>query len=406
MENLVKFLSVLFFTGLLLLAPYSNSAQAGVNCTTKFVASFEGGKLFMAGPTPLVELHGNFRQMGRQYGHLMSHKIKKLYYEGFERYLAGKKGATYKEMLEGCEAMYKNNPQYIREFFMGMSETSGLTLDKHKIINGIVLGYIMSAGCSGLGVWGDYDEGGKLIFGRNWDLPAKDLISLAPYFNVVVFNPEGTSNSVADFSYAGTVFFQTSMSAKGIFLELQNAQMCDPKTYQRYTNNQLFSLLLDYSSMAEIRNGLESIRPSTGLIINAAGENAAYSYEMASYDTKCRQDDKTGFVANSNHFLDPSWQNMPAFEAGEKYACTVDRRCNLLKYAQKNKGKFTPESMMKLFDTTIPDGGPTFPDTGAIRTIYQIVATPGDLTVRLKLRGFSKNWQQIDLKPHFGISNN
>lgn len=405
MFNHFKPLSILFFAALLLLTAFSQSAQAGVNGMTKFVASFEGGKLFMAGPTPVVELHGNFRQMGRQYGHLMSHKLKKLYSEGFERYLAGKKGTSYKEMLEGCEAMYKNNPQYIREFFTGMAETSGLTLDQHKIINGIVFGYIMSAGCSGLGVWGDYSEGGKLIFGRNWDLPAKDLISLAHYFNVVVFNPEGTSNSVADFSYAGTVFFQTSMSAKGIFLELQNAQMCDSKTYQRYTNNQLFSLLLDYSSMDEIRNGLESIRPSTGLIINAAGENAAYSYEMASYDTKCRQDDKTGFVANSNHFLDPSWQNMPAFEAGEKFACTVDRRCNLLKYAQEHKGKFTPESMMKLFDTAIPNGGPTFPDNGAIRTIYQVVVTPGDLKVRLKLRGFSQ-WQEIDLAPHFGISNN
>jgi len=63
---------------------------------------------------------------------------------------------------------------------------------------------------------------------------------------------------------------------------------------------------------------------------------------------------------------------MPSFEAGEKYGCTIDRRCNLLKHSLDNKGKFTPETMMKLFDTTIPEGGPTFPDTGAIRTLYQL----------------------------------
>lgn len=406
MVNHVKFMSVLFFAALLLLAPFSYNAQAGVNSATKFVASFEGGKLFMAGPTPLVELHGNFRQMGRQYGHLMSHKMKKLYREGFEKYLAGKKGVTRQQILEASETMYKGNPQYIKEFFAGMAETSGLTLEQHKIINTILFGYIMSAGCSGMGIWGDYTHDGKVIFGRNWDLPAKDLVALAPYFNVVVFNPEGTSNSVADFNYAGTIFFQTAINKSGIFLELQNGQMCDPKTYQRYTNQQLLSLLFDYCTLEEVRNGLESIRTGTGIIMNVADAGAAYSYEMATYDTKCRQDEKNGFLANSNHFVDAAWQNMPEFKTGEKYACTLERRGNLLERARGSRSKFTPEDMMTVFDTSIPDGGPTFPEKSPFITIYQVVVTPGDLIVRLKLRGFSKKWQEIDLKPHFGIANN
>lgn len=284
-----------------------------------------------------------------------------------------------------------------------MAETSGLTLEQHKIINTIFLGYVMSAGgCSGMGVWGDYTADGKLIFGRNLDLPAKDLIELSAFFNIVVFNPEGTSNPVADFTYAGTVFFQTAINSGGIFLELQNGQMCDPKTYMRYTNAQMLSLLFDYASLNEVRNGLESIRPGAGVIMEVADGREAYAYEMSTFDTKFRQDDKSGFLAVSNHFVDPAWQNMPKFEAGEKYGCTLERRCNLAEHAKQNKGGYTPEKMMKFFDTTIPNGGPTFPDSGDIRTIYQVVVKPAELKVWLQLRGFSK-WKEVDLKPLFGM---
>lgn len=392
---------MILFAVLLIMGAFSHEAGASSNAATKFVAAFEGGKLFMAGHIPLVELRGTFRQMGRQYGHLLSHKMKKLYHEGFELYLAGKKGAKRKDVLDMAETMFNSNPRYIREFYAGMAETSGLTLEEHKIVSGVVMGYIVSAGCSGLGVWGDYTENGKLVFGRNWDLPAKDLVSLAPYFNVVVFNPVGTSNSVADFSYAGMVFFQTSINDGGIFLELQNGQMCDPKTFERYTNSQLLSLMFDYSTLASVRAGLESIRSGSGIIMNVADADAAYSYEMATFDTKCRQDDAAGFIANSNHYIDPSWKGMPEFKTGEKYGCTLERRCNLFDRAKQWRGGFTPAKMMELFDTTIPNGGPTFPETGSLRTIYQVVVSPGELKVWLKLRGFSKKWQEIDLIPHF-----
>ncbi|MFZ2958015.1 MAG: C45 family peptidase [Candidatus Ozemobacteraceae bacterium] len=399
-----KFLTNAIVVAILFVTSFCMDAFAGSPQGLKHLTSFEGGKLYKAGPIDVVELHGNFRQMGRQYGYLLSHKLKRLYEVGFTQHLVGKKGGTYKQVLEAGEISYAGNPQYVKEIFLGMAETSGLTLEQHKIINVIMLGYIMSAGCSGIGVWGDYTTDGKLIFARNWDLPVKEVIDLDPYFNIVVYNPEGTSNSVADFSYIGTVFFQTSINKSGIFLELQNGQMCDPKIYSRYTNQQLLSLLFDYCSLKEVRGGLESIRPSTGVIMNVADGQTAYTYEMATFDTKCRQDDKTGFLANSNHFLDPSWQNMPTFEAGATFSFTVDRRCNLVEYARQHKGKFTPKEMMKLYDTTIPNGGPTFPDTGNIRTIYQVVVMPGERICWLQLRGFSK-WQEIDLKPLFGLKN-
>jgi len=56
--------------------------------------------------------------------------------------------------------------------------------------------------------------------------------------------------------------------------------------------------------------------------------------------------------------------------------------------------------MMQIFDTTIPNGGPTFPDDSPLVTNYQIVATPGDGTLWLKARGYS-GWERMDLKPLF-----
>ena len=56
--------------------------------------------------------------------------------------------------------------------------------------------------------------------------------------------------------------------------------------------------------------------------------------------------------------------------------------------------------MMQIFDTTIPEGGGTFPDDGIIGTIYQVVAVPAQTKMWLKARGYSE-WEEIDLNKYF-----
>jgi len=43
----------------------------------QLLSSFEGGKLYSAGIFSVLELSGTYRQMGRQYGHLMSVKLRR-----------------------------------------------------------------------------------------------------------------------------------------------------------------------------------------------------------------------------------------------------------------------------------------------------------------------------------------
>ncbi|HOT02204.1 MAG TPA: hypothetical protein PLY66_14480, partial [Acidobacteriota bacterium] len=67
---------------------------------------------------------------------------------------------------------------------------------------------------------------------------------------------------------------------------------------------------------------------------------------------------------------------------------------NLVRLGRLHRGRFTPEVMMQVLDTTIPYGGPTEVDT----TIYQVVAEPASLRIWLKVPRI-QNWTGLDLAP-------
>ena len=78
---------------------------------------------------------------------------------------------------------------------------------------------------------------------------------------------------------------------------------------------------------------------------------------------------------------------------GEK---TITRRSNLLTLGHKFQGTFSPEVMMKVLDTMIDEGGATVEGT-----IYQVIAVPGKLELRIKAPEI-QNWTEIRLGPLFG----
>lgn len=67
---------------------------------------------------------------------------------------------------------------------------------------------------------------------------------------------------------------------------------------------------------------------------------------------------------------------------------------------KQNKGSIDANKMMEIFDTTIPDGGASFPDSSPFETYYQIVTVPSELTLWLKAPGYS-GWEQANLKALF-----
>jgi hypothetical protein len=369
------------------------------------VRTFEGGKLYRSPGDnfSIAELHGNFRQMGRQYGNLLARDLKEMYGEVYENNIFKQPGNTFELAKQGADAFYQGMPQMLKEFVDGMSQTNGLGMDRTRIIAGTAL-FLPGSGCTSLSAWGDYTGRGPAVIGRNLDLAATKMGKYAKYLNVIVWNPEGYGHSVAHIDYLGGLFYQTAFNSKGIFLELENGQISDGKFLdnRQNTNHILLASLFTASSMKDMDMFFETVRPQTGLIMNVTSPEGAAVYEWATYRV-VRRDGK-GLISASNDFIDPSWKRYKVRFVGKKNdaaaAYTVSRRINLLNLGESIKGNVTVQAMMKILDTTIPEGGATFPDTGEFRTIYQVVAVPAQLKMWLKAPGYS-GWEEIDLNRFF-----
>ena len=379
----------------------SNSSHSGrVNPPgLHLVGSFEKGTLYRTngegggGKFNVLVLRGKWREMGRQYGSLLSNEMGEFYKVVVTDDLIGTQGNTYDEIKEAGESFYNQQFEYVKELVTGMAETSGYSLEKLKIISSLV----HLAGCSSLSAWGDYTGGGPLVVGRNWDIGGP-YGSYKKFLSVVVYNPVGSANAVADVNFVGTISLQTGMNSSGIFLDLQNGQRSDPEEVpdRKLPTYTLFDFLLNSSTLEELDTRmLDSANlPQLALIINVAAANEDRVYEWATYDVKRRIG--AGLIASTNHFVDPAWINLPEVPPGAEGDYSRERLANLLTLGEQNKGTIDAAQMMRIFDTVFSDGGPTF----AEYTVYQVVAVPAEQTIWLKALDYS-GWEKIDLRPLF-----
>jgi len=376
--------------------------------TLRAVDIFEGGTLFRttgaggAGTFNVLSLSGDWQQMGRQYGALLKAEMGD-FYDLATAYLIAKRGWSVEDLKQLGQSTYEVQPLNARQLIDGMAETSGMMQEKQRTVAALMGGLF---GCSSMNAWGDYTAGSPLVVGRNWDTSRGPFDGYGRFVTVVVYNPPAPQNSVADINYAGSIGMQTGMNGRGLFLDLQNGQMSDPLVYNERMPGafRLFSFLLDSSTAAELDAAFKAVSPNIGLIINSAAESrpdaeaGARVYEWATFGVKSRTG--AGLLASTNHYLDPSWTGLPAIPSGLAGGFSKERLANLLARGEQYKGTIDAMRMMQIFDTTIPDGGPTFPDDSPLETYYQIVATPGDGILWLKARGYS-GWERMDLKPLF-----
>lgn len=124
------------------------------------------------------------------------------------------------------------------------------------------------------------------------------------------------------------------------------------------------------------------------MIVNVADGNASYSYEWATFDMKRRLPDRDGLLVATNHFVDPGWEMV---EPRENESLTVLRRNNLMALGERYKGRLDVNTMMKILDTGISQGGATKRST----TIQSIVV-PEDRVLWVKAPGY-QNWTEVDL---------
>jgi len=366
-----------------------------------YVSSFEGGHRLQAGDYPVIVLSGTYRQMGRQYGALMKAELNEEY-----RFLSSayvKRGYSNEQLrTDGREASVLY-PKRQKEVFSGMAETSGLTQDEvMALYNGLII-YLMvppaDASCSYLSTWGDYTTDGSVVASRNWDLD--DVAFPFNAWNVlVVYRPSDGSNGVATFGPAG-VRAETAMNSKGLFIADDFAGFIEssPDTRPDFVA-EFFRFMLDYSTLAELDVGLRGAATNVGWIINVAGPDGAYVYEITPNTTRQRTGD--GVVAAANHFVDPAWNLPPPAEHSRS------RYDGLLLEADEAKGSIDAHRMMQIRDIRWEDGGATFVNSVLVpdhpealySTIHQVVFLPESRTVWIK--DHNSDWQKVELGMLFG----
>jgi hypothetical protein len=376
--------------------------------TLTYQSSFEGGTLYktLDGKYNVLDLHGSYREMGRQYGYLLKDELNSMYQDTAAD--LAQRGLDEQGQVSEAYWLYSNYPERFKEIIRGMSETSGLTLEQQVRLNGAVFtlfGVYYShdstpgdptAGCSGSVFWGEYSADGKLYFGRDWDA-SQDLMSpYIKYLTLAVYHPEGSGNTVANLEFVGEVYTETAMNDKGIFLELNNAAQSDHSSYPGRVNAviELLSFMFDYSAMEEFESAFETTLASDSYNIQVADSSSAYSFEWSStYGVRKRSENVTGLLIAYNSFVPPypeGWSVSPPLAEDT-------RRDNLLVLANspEYKGKMDVEKMKEFLAVRWEDGGAL-----ANQTNFQVIAVPEDSILWIHGIGHS-DWSEVDLKPLF-----
>jgi len=366
------------------------------------LSTFEGGKLYSAGIFPVLELSGTYRQMGRQYGHLMSVQIKEMYNEVVNQYAKNKVACSDLDLEDFAIQLFRLYPRRFQELAEGMSETSAMDINKIAVLNEFFDYFLRcrpgsgdNGHCSEISVWSRYSKDGKLVMGRNFDFPSF-YRAFNKHIIIVAYNPSDASNSAAIITYPGQIGSIQVFNSRGLVLENNNGVASGDS--ERYFGKRIpfmikdLGAMLDSSTVEGLDAALVTSRMQYPLIYNIAYPGGAFNYEMTTYDVKRRQE-QDGLLIGTNHFISPGW-SLPASEYLEAIKDSKERYDNLKNLAERNKGKIDASMMMDMMDVPQDKGGATPQD----KNIYQFVALPVDLKIWVKALTYS-NWTEVDLKP-------
>ncbi|MFH1390555.1 MAG: C45 family peptidase [Candidatus Margulisiibacteriota bacterium] len=377
--------------------------------------TFEGGTKYIYDYVPTVVLTGSWREMGRQYGHFLAPNIRAVY----------DLVAPYKDRYNiGCgknnsviiEEFYQSYPDRFKQFFQGMAETSGLTLDQLKVANSLEITLMFGAKlyherCSGIGVWGSYSKTGGVVYGRNYDYNL-EFLPLNDDLVVTIFKPNDSSVPAATFTWAGCIYASSGINQAGIFVEENDCSGHDRQAAGMYGNTEhfnvknwvkddalLLSLLTAVRTMDQVDVWMKKNLPVYPHNIGIADKNEARCYQWniaARVPHAPYVNQADGLMAQTNHFfiIPQGWDLAPYKEiplpGSTVPGGSLARLNNLLKLANERKGQIDVAGMCGIMDVTFEAGGAT-----VASSLYQIVCEPGTFTFMIKTLAKRDRWVAI-----------
>ena len=375
------------FLALCLVFTFTFSALAEERPLSKPDAAetFEQGSKVTRGSIKVVDLRGTWREMGRQYGALMKSELLEVndFLDIIIEYSVGNAQKTDSIV----EVQTKQTPFRVAQFFEGAAETSGLTVEQLQRVNAVErIGGLPH--CSVAMAWNDY-AADTLLIGRNYDY-SEAFALLKNDVAVTVYHPADGSLATATIGYVGEIYAVNGLNEKGIFLELNNgkpsANIKSPDARVMGTT-MLFSVLFEADELDDLDLFFNTVNCSSSYIINVADGSEGRSYEWCPIGVK--RVDADGLLVSTNYYLHPDW----LFATPSDSACFqgLTRGANLISLCEAEKGSIDAETMMRIVETPMENGG-------AMNelTVYQMVVEPETLTLWLQIVGGSA-WTEIDL---------
>ncbi len=354
--------------------------------------SFPHPRLIYIHQVPVVELYGNFRQMGAQYGTLLKKPLQDFYRQEKVRF----PDISYD--LQVANKVYNSYPMRYKVFLQQAAQHAGLTLNQIKIINAfewLMFGVDMHH-CSFLALWGPYRSGKEVALVRNYDF-SQDVLAFRSKLAMVIFHPsDGVSTLML--TYLGTLNATTLYNQKGLFLALNAGPHAVGPTY--FSSRialpiLLLESMLGASSMEQLQQQLASIKPQAPYIINIANKDTALSVEMAPEKQFQRQAMQRGALVATNHFIDPAWD--AAMLRGS--VGSMQRRVNILKQLQLRSRPLSDQLMQNMFSWDLNQGGAGYTNLKkeGLYTAFGVMLDyhKGQLALRIAP---ARNWLQFDLK--------
>ncbi|OPY51716.1 MAG: hypothetical protein A4E49_02118 [Methanosaeta sp. PtaU1.Bin112] len=358
------------------------------NTSLALLSQYDDGKLYKIDKLLVLQLSGSYREMGRQEGYLLKDLINDYYNDSVINYFIRENNMSYERLALDSLERFSHYPKRFRDIISGISETSGQSLANVTILSRVP--YI-APGCSAVFAWKDYSRDGSTVAGRNLDFYSsmEDFIN---YTIVCIYNPTDGSHCVASVCRLTQLEIHTGMNDQGIFLEANDGSSSGGSIFFPNRITYLGSLLFDYSTLEQLDAAVHSSKIDWATLLNVADEREARSYEWATFDLKRAMPRRDGFLASTNHFVDPEWGLVHL--QGDPYNTTI-RRDNLLDMGERYRGKFDARAMMSVLDTDIENGGPS-----GDFTRLKVVALPKERVLWVKIPKY-QNWTEVDLKELF-----
>ena len=345
---------------------------------------------FKVGPVSVVDLHGTWYEMGRQFGDLMKDELHDIY-DFLQTIIAANQGNSDKTDSI-VEQQKTQTPYRICEFMKGAAETSGLTYDQIHMINAVErIGGLPH--CSVAMAWGDYTDG-SLVIGRNYDY-ADYFSQIADDVSVTIFHPADGALATATIGYVGEIYAVNAINEAGIFLELNNgkpsANIKSPN-YRFTGTTMLFDIMFDADDLNDIDLFFNTTNSSSSSIINVADSQKGVSYEWCPIDVKHGESENPeGLLVSTNYFLNPEWDFPVPSDADSWNA--ISRRENLLKLIEAKKGSVDVSVMQDIIATPFEDGGAMLD-----LTVYQLVVVPETFELWIRVIDAEDDaWFSVDL---------